>query len=433
MRRRVVITGIGTLNACGEGRDAFWQSAIASRSGISEISPETVGSLPVRAFGSLRDFDPNKYVTNRKSLKVMCRDISIAVACSYLAREDAGLADGVLDHERTGTCIGAGLFNHDLEELSEPFRSSIAPGIDFDTRRFGEEGMSKLFPLWLLKYLPNMPACHISIAHDLQGPSNTITADSASSAAAMEEAFHVIQRGMADMMFCGGAESRKNPSGILRYVALGLANANGTPHRPYPVFSRNDQGFVIGEGGAILILEELEHAVKRNARIYAELAAVYSHADTAWPENEDVHGRARSEAMRGALEEAGAAPQDIDAVHLNANGILLDDLDESRAVDEVFGAMEKKPCLVRTKGLTGYLGFAAASTESALAAMSICHGRLVPSGDDEDLLLSDRFSFSTADEALTGRQKRSRIRYILINQFSRDLSLHSIVLRTMGD
>jgi len=242
MSRRVVITGIGTLNACGEGQESFWQSAVNSRSGISEIAQDSIGPLPIKNFGSIRNFEPAKYVSSRKSLKVMCRDIRLAVAASCLAREDAGLANEVIDAERTGTCIGAGLFNNDLEELSETFRSSTADSGDFDTRRFGEEGMSKLFPLWLLKYLPNMPACHISIAHNLQGPSNTITADGSSSAAALEEASHIIERGLADMMFCGAAESRLNPQGLLRLAAQEILSSNGSDQRPYTVFSNSDTG-----------------------------------------------------------------------------------------------------------------------------------------------------------------------------------------------
>lgn len=426
MSRRVVITGIGTLNACSIGRDNFWKSALDRRTGISEVKQDEFGPIPVKSYGRIQDFQPSEFIQNRKSLKVMCRDIQMAVVASYLARQDSGLGDGVADPERSGICMGEGLFDHDLEELSETLRHSIDSGEDFDERRFGQEGMSYLFPLWLLKYLPNMPACHISIAHNLQGPSNTLTEDGSGSAAAIEEATHVIQRDMADIMFCGGAESHLNATGLLRPHALGILNPNGSSDRPYPVFSKSGAGLVMGEGGAILILEELEHARKRNARIYAEIVGVSSCTDWKSKSGPAAASESRVAVMFDALGLAKITPEAVDAIHLSANGIREEDIEESLAIQELFGKLTAPPKLVRTKSLTGYMGFAAASTETSLAAMSLKHGRLVPSGSNEDSLLKDPFTFAGKN---TGR---SPLRYLLVNQFTKGLCHHSIVLKTLG-
>jgi len=424
MRRRVVLTGIGTINACGEGKDALWRSAIDRVAGISELEPDDRAILPVGFAGRVRDFQPSKYIPNRKSIKVMCRDIQMAVATSFLARQDAGLVESGIEAERTGTCIGAGLFDYDMEELSESFRLSLAQGDAFDTRRFGEEGMSRLFPLWLLKYLPNMPSCQISIAHDLQGPSNTLTADGAGSAAAIEEAYRVIERGMADMMFCGGAQSRVSAHGLLRIHSLGRLRVNGDGSCPYPVFSEEASGLVLGEGGCILILEEFERALKRNANIYAEVVGIFSCADEGLSGGTSIPSRVR--VMRGAMEEAKIGPDQIDTVHLNAIGIKDEDLEESKAIQDVFGSCSTKPILVATKTLTGFLGFASGGTEAALAALSLREGRLVPSMEAKGLFLNEHFSFSTNGAS-------GSVRYALVNQFHQGLAHYTMILRRWGN
>ena len=372
MKRRVVITGIGTLNSCGEGRAAYWEAALASRSGLSALDGQEFDAFGIKAAGIMREFKASKYIANRKSLKVMCRDIQMAVAASALAREDASLAEGAYVPERSGVCIGAGLFNYELQELADCFRAS-ANERGFDAQQFGKTGMSQLFPLWLLKYLPNMPACHITIAHNLRGPSNTITTDGAASAAAFEEAVHIIERGTADLMFSGGAESKLNASGILRYRSLKvLADAGAVS---YEVFTKLSAGIVPGEGASVLVLEELEHARKRGAKIYAEVAGVYACANT--DGSEDVDSRAA--AMSGALAEAGLSPDALDLLHLSAGGIFAEDKSEALAVSKVFEGSRQKPLLAATKGLTGYMGYAAAANEISLAAMSVSHRRAVPS------------------------------------------------------
>lgn len=423
--RRVVITGIGVISPCGEGREALWSAALESRSSLTPLPAGDFASLSIRVAGIVRDFEASKYISNRKSLKVMCRDIQMAVAASTLAWRDSGLTDADRVPERSGVSIGAGLFNNEISELAESFRVSADGDGNFDSRSFGQSGMAQLFPLWLLKYLPNMPACHITITHSLRGPSNTVTTDSASSASAFEEAYRIIRRGSADLMFCGGAESKLNPLGLLRYQAAGTL-ASARAEAGYPVFTDRAAGVVPAEGASILILEELEHARRRKARIYAEVTGAFSCVNTDRARKASP-GDSRVFAMSNALGEAGIGPDGLDGVHLNANGIAEDDRREASAVKEMFARYTRKPLLAAMKGITGYLGYAAAATEIAIAAMSLGEKRFAPSLVSGKTLLNDSFSFSskTSSSARPGT--------VLVNHFASGLSNHCIVLANRGD
>lgn len=421
MSRRVVLTGIGAVTPCGTGADALWRAALAGRSGVSATVEADLPTIPIAAAGYIRDFEPAKVIANRKSLKVMCRDIQMAVVASYLARDNAALASGSITPTRSGVCIGAGVFEHDPEELADSFRESVNADGTFDVVRFGASGMGRLFPLWLLKYLPNMPACHITIAHDLQGPSNTITADSSGSMSSVEESFRVIDRGSADLMFCGGSECRLYGAGLLRYEARGELNrsADGTPGS-YPVFSDRSAGLVPGEGGTVLVLESLEHASARGADPLAEVLGFFSGGDFS-DGGADALADRMAHSMREAVRSSGLRPSDIDVIHLSARGLKGEDLAEARAVRTVFGDAARKPRVAVTKGLTGFLGYSAAPVEIALAAMSVKTGQAVPSIVSGEPLLAG-FELTSASPA------GAPVRRALVNHFESGLTLHSIVL-----
>jgi 3-oxoacyl-[acyl-carrier-protein] synthase II len=418
MKRRVVITGIGVLNACGIGKDALWEAAQGGRTGLKVHHDDWIGAAPSKVFGIVPDFQPQTFVANRKSLKVMCRDIQMAVAASYLAKTDAGLTEGDYDPKRSGACIGAGVFNHDPEELADSFRAAMNEDASFNSKKFGSDGMGRLFPLWLLKYLPNMPACHITISHNLQGPSNTITADSSGSASSVEESIRIIERDRAAIMFCGGAECRQW-DGVLQYYSEGILKNGGHSDARYPLFSADDGGIILGEGGAILILEEYEHAKKRGAKIYAEIAGFGVSSDAG---SNDVSRQTQGQvyAMQKALDYGGLSLNDVDALHLSSRGVLCEDEIESQAVREVFGRVTHKPELVVTKALSGYLGYAAVPTEMGLAAMGIRNGCAAPSLVTGDGLLTDQFKFSGSE--MRGAQ------VVMLNHFEKGLSRHSFVL-----
>ncbi|MBF0253968.1 MAG: hypothetical protein HQL11_02435 [Candidatus Omnitrophica bacterium] len=422
--RRVVLTGLGLVTPCGIGGEAYWDAVSLGRAAIVPKGPDDLPTLPLTHAGFVRGFDASPYVKSRKSLKVMCRDIRMAVAASTLAKTDAGLtSDGSYEPRNAGVVIGAGIFEHDPEEMSEAFRAAESQPAGFDARKFGSEGMGRLFPLWLLKYLPNMPACHITIEHNLKGPSNTLTADSSGSAAAVEEAARIILRGSADVMFAGGAESRVFGGGLWRYFSEKMLKTGAQGDPVYPVFSPAASGLIMGEGAAILVLEERSRAVARGAKIYAEISGFASAADGG-RDRETRGAEYRADVMRAAIEAAGAKPEDVGLVYLSARGIGAEDLEESRAIEQVFAGCGEKPGLVSAKAVTGFMGYADAPAGIALAAMGLREGVPARSLVPEDAYLKDSFGFE-------GRS-RGAGKLVMVNHFESALAFHSLVLKAGG-
>src|SRR5436309_342437 len=287
--RRVVITGIGIISPLGIGTKAFWESLLAGKSGVRRIAAFDPGGFPSQVAGEVPAFKVNDYVPKsyRKAAKVMARDIELAVVAADDAFKDAGIQSKAytdtpaLTSERFGCNIGAGLISCELNELTAAMNVA-RDGNQLDLKKWGREGLGQLTPLWLLKYLPNMLACHVTIIHQLKGPSNTITCADASSHLAIGEAFRTIQRGNADLAICGGAESKVNPMGLIRQTLLKRLNetSNEAPAQAVRPFDQSAAGTAISEGGGLLILEEYEHAKSRNAKIYAELVGFGASQDT---------------------------------------------------------------------------------------------------------------------------------------------------------
>src|SRR5579864_708003 len=280
MSRRVVITGIGVICPIGIGAKVFWQNLLAGQVGVRRIASFDPSGLPSQIGGEvppfkIGDFVPKSY---RKATKVMARDIELAVIAADDAFKDAGLKtraytdSPTIDSARFGCNIGVGLISADLNELTAAMHVA-RDGNRLDLQRWGRDGMNQLTPLWLLKYLPNMLACHVTIIHELKGPSNTITCAEASSHLAIGEAFRTIQRGDADCAICGGAETKVVPMSLVRQILLRRVTEshNDSPESAVRPFDAEASGTAVAEGGGLLILEEYEHAKKRGARIYAEL------------------------------------------------------------------------------------------------------------------------------------------------------------------
>src|SRR3569623_1424454 len=268
--REVVITGLGIGSPIGIGRNAVWNSLCAGQSGVRRLTAFDTqnSSLPYGA--EVLDFDPKEYVKPRKSLKVMSRDIQFGVTAADLAKADAGLTDAMLEPERFGVVFGADLMHGQLEDVLNAFRNCAIEG-KFDFQRWGEQAMAEIFPLWILKYLPNKPACHIAIAHDARGPNNSHSLGEASSLISISEAFRVIERGGADVMIAGGASSRIHPTLWVRSSLLPVSRREGDPATISRPFDAGRDGFVNGEGAAAFILESREHAVARGAKVRARI------------------------------------------------------------------------------------------------------------------------------------------------------------------
>jgi len=401
MARRVVITGLGPVSGVGVGIDPTWQAAAAGASGIAPIASFDPAGFACRIAGEVKDFKVNNFVPKsyRKAVKVMARDIELAVAAADLAARDAklvtrgtapGTGDATADFKptydptRVGAHIGAGLIAAELNELTEALATSRSEGGGFDIHLWGKDGINHLTPLWLLKYLPNMLACHVTIIHDTQGPSNTITCGEASSGLSIGESLRVIQRGQADACFCGGAESKLNPMAYLRQLMTERLNTadNDSPATAVRPFATNAGGTVIGEGGGIVVLEAEETFKKRcetasgaaGAKAYAVIEG-FGASQTVHPEarnlRPDPQGKGIALAIKAAMREAGVGPNDIDLVIPFGLGWRETDSAEAAAIKSVFGDRAAQVPVVSIKPLVGNCGAGAGGLDVCVAAKAV--------------------------------------------------------------
>lgn len=351
--RRVVITGLGAVSAAGVGAQPLWDALLGRRSCIRPIQGFNAEGFDCRIAGEVEDFSARKFVpkTYRKAVKVMARDIELAVAAADLAVRDAGWvtrgidADAVdIDGDRVACNIGAGLICADLTELGEALATSLDADGKFDIKAWGSEGMTNLTPLWLLKYLPNMLACHVTIIHGLCGPSNTITCTEASSHLSVGEAWEQIARGAADAALAGGAESKLNPMGLVRQGMLNrlVVGRNDAPESACRPFDAAAAGSVIGEGGGLLVLEELQAAKARGATIYAELAGFSAASDPAGVDPTVNHCGNVQLAAADACRQAGVEPKELDLVIPNGSAVPGEDACEIAALSELLAGGETR-------------------------------------------------------------------------------------------
>ena len=388
--RRVAITGLGVVTSAGVGIESLWQAMLEGRSAVRTISRFDPAKFPCHVAGELaddfsaRDFVPKDY---RKAVKVMARDIEIAVAAADQAFRDSGLAtagtggQGVaIPSERLGCNIGAGLICSDLDELGAAIHTAVTDG-KFDIRKWGAVGMNNLTPLWLLKYLPNMLSCHVTIIHQAKGPSNTITCGDASGHLTVGEAARLVARGEADAVVAGGAESKLNPMGLLRQNLLRrlCTSRNDAPGAACRPFDAQAAGTVIGEGGGLLILEAMEHAQARRAKIYAEVAGFGA---ACHPDGIDVlqatDGGLNLAAAK-AVADAGIQAKDVGGIVAHGTAVPAEDRCETEAWHKALGGaavVEKIPATALT-GVVGSLFAGAGGVELAVAAMML-HTGIVP-------------------------------------------------------
>jgi 3-oxoacyl-[acyl-carrier-protein] synthase II len=385
--RRVVITGLGVVSAAGVGMADFWANLQQGRSGVKTVSLFDAGKFPCRVAGQLDDFSARNYVPKdyRKAVKVMARDIEIAVAAADLAFRDANLATrgtstdgkGSVDPGRLGCNIGAGLICSDLNELGAAVNTAVIDG-KFDLGKWGNSGMNNLTPLWLLKYLPNMLSCHVTIIHGAEGPSNCITCGDASGHLTVGEAARLIARGGADVVIAGGAESKLNPMGLLRQGMLKrlCTTGNDDPPTACRPFDARAAGTVIGEGGGLVILEDLEHAKARGARIYAELAGFGAACDPAGIDVLVPTVGGLDLSVGKALADAGIGPDDVDLIVAHGTGVADEDRIESAAWAKALGPAATKAPATAVTGATGSLFAGAGGVELAVAAIAVHSGKV---------------------------------------------------------
>jgi 3-oxoacyl-[acyl-carrier-protein] synthase II len=390
--RRVVITGLGMVSPIGIGLEKFWASLAAGQSGVARIGLFPPEGLVSQIGGEVRDFNDSTekdfvHKKKRKSLKVMCREIKLGYVAAMLALDDAGILSseeeriepGKIDVERLGVEFGANLMLSPPEALKDACFACLEPDSNrFNMETWGAQGLRKMDPLWLLQYLPNMPACHIGISADARGPNNSLTMAEASGNIAVGEATHIILRDSADMMVTGTTGTTLHPiKSIHAHLWNVLADGNADPARACRPFDKNRTGQVVGEGAGTMILEDEGHARKRGAKLYGRVLGSGSACVVDQNGNPDYR-RSMELAMRGALEGSGIDPADIG--HINAHGLATPQIDvlEAEAIHAAFGASAGKVPVTAFKSYWGNPGASCGTLELIGSIAGLQHGVVMP-------------------------------------------------------
>ncbi|MCA9062611.1 MAG: beta-ketoacyl-[acyl-carrier-protein] synthase family protein, partial [Planctomycetaceae bacterium] len=355
------------------GNDCFWDSLINNRTGIRTLTSIPVEGLP-SAFGAeVSDFDPVRHLRDRKHIKVMSRDMQLGVASARLAVSDAGIEPGDIDPFRFGVEFGAGrMTSHPSELFAAAAACSDESG--FNPELWSNEVMGHIAPLWLLRQLPNMPACHVSIDHNAQGPNNTITCRDASALLALAEAVRIIEAGRADCMIVGACSSNIHPVDIAKFHQFeGLSRRSDDPSRACRPFDFERDGAVVGEGAASFIVEEYEHAVRRGAEIYAEVLGIGAGSDGRGQANEAA-GVGLIRAVESAMQRSSIQPGDLGHINAQGKSTQPDDIVESRAYHRALGDCVLKIPVTAMKSFVGHFDAGAGAVELAGTLLSLRNG-----------------------------------------------------------
>lgn len=362
MRRRVVITGLGTLNPLGNSVATTWQQVKAGASGIAAISQFDASEFKTQFAGEVKGFDAVAHF-GRKEARRMERISQLALAAANQALEDAALNGA--DRDRIGVALGSGV-------------GALSAMVE-NAQTLQEKGPNRISPFFMPMMLPDTPAASISIAHGLRGPNMAIATACASGNNALGEAARTIAYGAADAMVAGGSEACIMPLAIAAFSVMGaLSTRNDTPQAASRPFDRERDGFVTSEGAAILILEELEHARARGATIYGEFLGYGSSADAYHISSPADDGGGAALSMQRALEDAGLGPEDIDYINAHGTSTPLNDKSETKAIKRVFGERAYDIPISSTKSMHGHLLGAAGALEALICVKAMQEGFLPP-------------------------------------------------------
>ena len=364
LQKRVVITGLGIISPVGTGLEQFWTSLTGGVSGIRRITRFDPANFSTQIAGEVVDFDPTKYM-DKKEARRMDRFTQFAVAASGMAIEDAGLDLDNADRDRIGVILGSGIGG--IETLEN------------QAKVLAEKGPSRVSPIFVPMIISNMGAGQVAINYGLRGPNVTSVSACASSSNAIGDAFKMLQWGYADVMVTGGTEAPITPLAMAGFCTMkAMSGRNEEPELASRPFDVDRDGFVAGEGSAILILESLEHALKRGARIYAEIVGYGSSCDAYHMVAPDPEGNGAVNSMKAALKDAGAAPEAVDYINAHATSTPLGDKAETLAIKKVFGEHAFKIAVSSTKSMTGHLLGAAGGLEAMACILAIQRGVLPP-------------------------------------------------------
>lgn len=379
MSNPVVITGIGVVSPIGNGAEAFEKALRAGRSGADRITAFDCRGFDTRIAAQLEDsnFEPDGFVKPRKQLKLMSRAALFAVVAAGMARQNAGLDTDGVDPQRLGVSMGVGGMGPvDVESLMSQASAFLQvtreTGGDFDVPAFAKAYREKTNPIFALRGLPNLAAAHVAIQNNARGPNKTVATACTAGTQAIGDALRMIQDGDADVVLAGGADAMVNPVGVLGFSMLGtLSQRNDDPEHASRPFDRNRDGFVIGEGAAVTVLERESFARARGATVLAELAGYAATCDAYRITDERPDAAGAAQAMRLCLQDASARPADIGYVNAHGTGTRMNDPTETDAIKKVLGTHATNTPVSSTKSMIGHTLAAAGAIELATCVLAM--------------------------------------------------------------
>lgn len=412
-RRRVVVTGLGVLSPVGTDTATTWRALRDGVSGADFITQFDATNFPVRFACEVKGFDPLQYM-DRKEAKRTDVYTQFALAAAVQAIGDAGLEPGVYDPDNTGVIIGSGIGGLKIFEAQHD--------------QYRERGPSKISPFFIPMFIPDMAAGIVSIRLNAKGPNYATVSACSTSAHAIGDAFRTIQYGDADVMITGGSEAAITPMAIGGFANMqALSERNDSPRTASRPFDKERDGFVMGEGAGVVILEELEHAKRRDAKIYAEIVGYGATGDAFHITQPAPEGEGAQRSMRRALRDAGVGPGDVQYINAHGTSTPYNDLNETLAIKAVFGEHAKSLKVSSTKSATGHTLGAAGGIEFVVCALTVHDGVIPPTINystpdpecdldyvpnkcvvqDVDLALSNSFGFGGHNVTLAVRRYRA--------------------------
>jgi len=397
MKKRVVVTGLGCITPVGHGKEEFWKALREGRSGVGEITKFDAADYPTKIAAEVKDFHVEKYM-EKKEAKKMDLFVQYAVAGAKLAMEDSKIDGEKIDHEEFGVVLGSGIGG--ISTFEEQHRKML------------EKGPRRISPFFIPMMIVNMASGQVSMSLGAKGPNTTVVTACASATNAIGEAYKIIERGDAKLMISGGTEASITPVSIGGFCSMkAMSTANEEPEKASRPFDKNRDGFVMGEGSGILLLEELDHALERGAEIYGEVVGYGMSADAYHITAPAPEGEGGKRAMLKALSDGNTPPEAIDYINAHGTSTPYNDQFETMAIKSVFKDHAKKLAVSSTKSMTGHLLGAAGGVEAIASLLAIKHGIVPPT-----------INYETPDEECDlnytpNKAEKRTVNYALSNSF----------------
>ncbi len=364
MNRRVVVTGLGAVTPVGIGKEEYWKALLAGKSGIERITRFDPSDYSTQIAGEVKDFDPAQYI-DKKEAKRMDRFTQFAIAATKMAFDDAGINLEQEDRTRIGTVIGTGIGG--MDTLHDQYKLLF------------EKGPGRISPFFVPMMIANMAAGQTSITFGLQGPNTCVVTACATGTNSIGDAFKIVQRGDADVMVAGGTEAAISPAAVAGFSSMkAMSTHNEEPQKASRPFEKDRSGFIMGEGSGIVILESLEHALARGARIYAEISGYGYNADAYHITAPAPEGVQAARCMAMAIKDAGLEPAAVDYINAHGTSTPLNDKNETLAIKSLFGEHAYKMAVSSIKSMTGHLLGAAGGIECIASALTIANNIIPP-------------------------------------------------------